>query len=239
MTSFKFAGTWVVATSLFIFFVCLVLWKVFLVTSEDQIAYAHLVQEANPINSSTKVGPYTAQQQRKGVQKDVLLMQGNERLQLRLTSQEAVMIFDHQVDETQLIEKMHGVKCWMQEELFYLLPDGREALLQDNGKLLIRHEDPQNRKGWVEASTKGVKPMQILRYLEADDAVYFYKSEQVVAENVQVSRFILPGHTLIDDLTSYKPHIKGKAKKVEFSLSGKEINFKAYQLKASFSGKGD
>lgn len=210
----------------------------FNVSQKDYNAYRELVASANPVNSEAKVPPYTAKQKRKGVQKDILFTQGNDRLQLRVNSNEAVLVLDHQGESTEILEKMQDVKCLMQEELFYKLPDGREALKHSNGRLLIRGSDGKDPSNWTNPETHGVIPMQHMRFLEAESATYYYKSDRFVANQVKVTRFTVPGHQLIQNIEGLKPTMKGLAKSVEFSLADKELNFKAYQLKATFYSLG-
>lgn len=163
--------------------------------------YAALVGEANP-GKAAKNAPYTAKQNRKGVQKDLLFTRNGKRMQMRLVSKEATMVLEHQLEGTYLMEQMRDVKCWMQEELAVV--DG--------------------------------KPQQTLRYLEADSATYSYKNDEVVANDVKVYRYILPGHELPQNLAGFKPTLKGHAEGVQFSMAGKDVQFKAQKLKASLEG---
>ena len=163
--------------------------------------YTSLMGEANP-GKAAKNTPYTAQQNRKGVQKDLLFTRNGKRLQMRLVSKEATMVLEHQVEGTYLMEQMRDVKCWMQEDLTVV--DG--------------------------------KTQQVLRYLEADSATYSYKNDQVVANDVKVFRYILPGQELPATLTNLKPTLKGHAEGVQFSMAGKDVQFKAQKLKASLEG---
>jgi hypothetical protein len=210
----------------------------FTVKDSDEQTYRKLVESANPVNSDARISPYTAQQKRRGVQKDVLFNQGNDRLQMRLISSESIMVLDHQDSGTEILEKMQDVKCFMQEEFFFVLPDGREALMQPNGKLLVRQSDSKDPSSWIEPNFPGIKPMQHVRYLEADNATYFYKSDRCLADKVKVSRYIAPGHDLLQSIDGLQPSMTGVAKKVEFSMAGKDLNFTAYQMKALFYEAG-
>lgn len=202
--------------------------------STDAAAYRELVALAAPVNSTAQLTPYSAKQHRKNVQKEILFNQNEERLQIRLNSKEAILILDREEDSTEVIEKLKDVACLMQEELFYLLPDGREALKQPNGKLLARQGSPVNASNWAELNTPGVKKMQQLRYMEADEATYYYKTDRFTASNVKISRFTAPEHRMPLLVKGLKPTMNGVAKSVEFTLSGGELNFKASNLRASF-----
>lgn len=236
--SIYFKATFAVAIMLFLAFLFACVYALFSVNSSDEKAYRKLVESANPVNSDAKISPYTARQQRRGVQKDVLFTQGNDRLQMRLTSSDSVLVLDHQDNGTEILEKMQEVKCFMQEELYYLLPDGREALKQPNGKLLIRHSDIKDPSSWIEPNYPGIQPMQHVRYMEADNATYYYKSDRCVADKVKLSRFTAPGHDLLHSVEGFKPSMTGIARKAEFSMAGKDLNFTAYQMKATFYEAG-
>lgn len=233
--SYQFTSAILVTGVLFAVVCGYMLWGLFTASAEDHAAYQALVTAANPTNLKGQPAPYVATQKRKQVQKDIIFSQGDERLQLRLISAESDIILDHQAEKTELIEKMRDVTCLMQQELYYLLPDGREALIQPNGKLLVRDGDPQDPSVWIERDQAGIKPMQQLHNIEAREAVYHYKSEMLQADNVHIARYIVPGHQIVSSVRDYKPYATAKANNVEFSIAGKEINFKATRMKATFN----
>lgn len=188
-TSLYFKATAAVVFGLLCIAVCLCLISLFTVSAKDEKAYRKLVESANPINSNIKAVPYTAQQQRKGVQKDILFSQGADRLQIQLSSSDSVLVLDRQENKMEIVEKMQNVRCVMQEELYYSPPD--------------------------------LKPMQHLRCIEADHATYHYKNDHIMAEDVTISRYSVPGHTLVTSFDGLKPEMRGKAKNVEYALKGK------------------
>lgn len=81
------------------------------------------------------------------------------------------------------------------------------------------------------------EPMQVIRYLEADEAIYRYKTDTFTAERVRISRYVVPGHELVENFEGVKPLMSGIAKKIEFSLSGEDLNFTAHGLKATLNGR--
>jgi hypothetical protein len=204
------------------------------ISPQDIQNYRDLVENVSLKKGS--VAPQSTEQKRTRIQKEIVFTQASNRLLLRLKSDEAELILQNENQKAEIIEKMHGVTCLMQEELYYLLSDGREATLQENGKLLVRSVEPKEKPSWIalESVQKELVPMQIVRYLEAKDATYYYHADRLVAENVKICRFAVPGHQLIDSIANLKPMMQGTAATVEFSLEGKELNFKAHQLKAHF-----
>jgi hypothetical protein len=202
----------------------------------ERSEYLDLLAKADPKQSHT-AAPYTATQQHHQAHKDIWFNKNGQRLQLRLRSADTELVLDHHDDKTEVLEHMRGVKCYLQEELFYLTPDGREAIPQPDGKLLLRHGDANDPQAQI-APSPLLKPMQNIRYMEADAATYYYQNDHFVAERVKVSRFAVPGHKLIESVKGLHPLMTGIAQAVEFSLAGNDLNFTAYQLKATFHSSG-
>lgn len=203
-------------------------------SSDNADAYHALVEAANPINSNFKVSPYKAHQKRRGIQKDIGWVQGSERLQIQLSSSASTLVLDNQESGLEILEKMQDVKCLMQEELYYLLPDGREAVRQPNGKVVVRNQDPDQESSQIDPAMPGILLRQRLRYLEADDATYFYNSDKFVADKVKIYRYDIPSHDIPKVIRDIKPVMSGTAESVVFSFSDRNVNFTAIKLKATF-----
>lgn len=210
------------------------------VSESDAKEYGKLMADAESSHSSAHGTPYTARQEREGIQKDLFFQKGNDRLQIRLTAEQAQLVLDHQDMHTYVVEHMQHVKCYMQEEIYYILADGREALPQPNGQLLLRSADEKDPASWLSIDTPGLKPMEVIRYIEADEAQYHYKDDRFAARSVKITRYSIPGHQLKEMNDQAKPLMKGTADRVEFSLKAKDkdLNFKAHHLKAAFFDTG-
>lgn len=182
----------------------------------DREAYVSLMAESNPTHADkSKRTAYTASQERRQVRKEMFFLSGGARLQLQLLCSASILRLHQQSGGTKLIEEMTKVKSYMQEELFYLSPTGAKS----------------------PSPVEGGSLMQMVCCCEAESAVYFYQTEICQAEDVQIARYIVPGHTLRDlQLETLVPIMKGKANSVEFSMGGGELNFKASQLKATWNG---
>jgi hypothetical protein len=208
-----------------------------LVTSlspETYAFYNDLMVSAGIKKSDIKTSPYQVKQQRTRVQKDILFAENESRLQLRLLADDSQMVLDHNDGQTAVIEQMNKVVCYMQEELYFVLPNGDEALFSKNQELRLRNQDPAKPESYVSKDTQGLKPMQIIRFMKADKGTYYYKSDLFYAESVKIERFIMNGHEFNGLSKDKKKIMDGIADSVEFSLDGKNINFKAGKLKASF-----
>lgn len=226
----------VAATSI-LFSACLVLLWIMLARfdSGDEANYQRLMQSQD---DPQEVNAYTSRQRREGVQKDIFFSKNDQRLQLRLKSAQTELALDHHDRQTEIVEQMSDVTCFIQEELFYKLKDGREAVRQKDGRLLIKHADPAIADSWLTVDNPSLKPMQVIRQIEADTAFYYYKNSQFVAENVKVSQYVASGHSIEQATKSVQPLMGGVASWVEFSPAGNGINFKAYQLKAKLYTTG-
>jgi hypothetical protein len=81
-----------------------------------------------------------------------------------------------------------------------------------------------------------IAPQQMVRSLEAAKGMYYYKTEELVAEQVKLSRYKIPGHELIKTFEKYTPFMSGMAKQIKLSLSHKDPAFKAESFQAGFKG---
>lgn len=195
--------------------------------AEDQRIYRELLGQADPNAKEAPDTPYTATQQHRHAVKDIWFTDKGQRLHICLSSADTELVLDHKDDSAEIVEHMYDVQCFMQEELYYVLPDKREVIYQPNGQLRLRRGD-----NTIPFDSTTLKPMQLIRYLRSEVASYYYKTDHFVADDVFVSHYSVPGHTLINSIEGLKPLMSGLAQSVEFSLNGNDLNFKAYQLRA-------
>lgn len=194
----------------------------------DRLAYQQLME------SNQKKGDQTiAEQKRTGVAKEIFYMQGRNRLALQMRAAHSTLQLAQVDSETEIVEQLQELKALMQEELYYLLPDGREAFLQENGRLLLRHGNPLESQDYVEMPLASTKPMQTLRYFEAERATFYYKDNHLLADQVKLFRYTVPGHAL-QPIEGLKPMMTGMAKSAEISMKEGTPLFKASHLKAAF-----
>ncbi|MCE5317432.1 MAG: hypothetical protein LLG04_08770, partial [Parachlamydia sp.] len=200
---------------------------------QDREAYRHLVEATTaPARYSTLENSTLIQQKRTGILKDIFYLQDHTRLSVHLTAANSTIELDQQKESPEIIEQLNEVTGFMQEELFYQLPDGREAFLQDNGRLLLRNGDPRKDKDWIEFPFTSLMPMQSMRYFEADHATYYYKSNHLLTQQVKVFRYVIPGHEPVSNVEGFKPVFTGVAQSAEIALA--DTQFKASELKATY-----
>jgi hypothetical protein len=234
-----FKRWYLIVWTVFITASIIVLAVMLMVQKEDYQQYAELIANSEPQEDAVK--EYTGEQKRQGVVKDIWYVEESKevRLHFRIVSAESELIFENKNGESNIIEKMNNVRCYMQERLYYLLPDGNEVVPSKVGKWYIIGKDHDDPGSWIEPSSEThLRPMQQIRYIEAEEALYYYNSDTFLAEKVRLSRYIVPGHQLIESVKIYDPLMRGVAQKVEFSLKGKDLNFKARHFKAVFYSVG-
>lgn len=210
---------------------CYLLYCVCYTKGGDQLAYLQVVEEAA---MTTPEPSRTTRQFRKGVDKDIWFFRGNTRMQLRINSTTSELVFEKEDGKSKIIEKMGDVICWMQEELYYTLPNGTEVVRHTDGTLMVRNGNPDDPSSRVREYDPDLKAMQVVRYIEAEKAVYHYHNDLLEGEKVKLARYIFPGHQLMFTLTGQTPTLTGKAESIEISLLNKELSFKAHKMTATF-----
>lgn len=219
-----------------ILFVILVLAVIVLLTIPSMLRtdkkmkriYTELVG-AGATNAAT---PFQTTQTHRKTNKEILFTARGQRLQLIIASKDSTLVVDRNSKSTDLIECMNHVDCYMQEELYYLLPDGQEVKKNQSGEWISKDSG----EPITFPKTTKLKPMQCIRYLDAEKASYCYQTDHFTAENVTISRFKTEGHRLkiTKGLEKTELLMTGFANSVEFSLGEENILFNAHQLKATF-----
>lgn len=85
-----------------------------------------------------------------------------------------------------------------------------------------------------ESLLAGSSSEQIIRVVDAENATYRYQTGQLVADDVKIARYRMPGHQLSNEFSRGFLLMKGDADFVTFSLGGKDVNLHAKTLNASF-----
>ena len=137
----------------------------------------------------------TTHQQRKNVKKEIYFVQeDNSRLHYRIYSESSLLTMQPQTE---------GKKIELNEKLEKI-----KCWMQD--KLYY--------------SSPGTGPMQQIRFLEAEEGVYCYTSQQFLAQAVALSLFRLPDHDLPKDIRA-TPFLKGVAQDVSICCLREDAQF--------------
>ena len=82
---------------------------------------------------------------------------------------------------------------------------------------------------------QNVGPMQQIRFLQAQEGLYRFTSQEFLAQSVDLSLYRLNGHELPTEMGKITPFLKGNAEDVSFAISGKNPQFKAQHFKAELN----
>jgi hypothetical protein len=194
------------------------------VEEEDLSAYQQLLERSRHGNVQLTS---SSAQGRERVVKDLWLTDGADRLHTRLSSERSELLLSYGERPT-AVERMENVTGYMQEGLFYRLPDGRRAR-KVNGELYRIEGEPATLLYPVDERWTA---MQEMRYLRAKQATYDYRTGKLLAEETSIIRFEREGHQLIETLDGVEAILSGTARTAEFTLGGKQLDFRAYHVKA-------
>jgi hypothetical protein len=223
-----------VLSLIIVLFVSWLAWTLALPSREDYEEYLQLMEKAKPAKSDVPTPQVASKQTRKQVQREFFWNTPTGRLQTLLRYDNSSFSSDKAEDRREVIENMQHLTGYMQEELYYQLKDGREVIPQDDNSWKLRNGDPYLPTAGEESSWKS---MQVIRYFAADTADYYYNSNLLIANQVDLIRFKAPGHLLVTTRQGYKPLVQGVARAIECSFAEGKPNFKAIELKASFTLK--
>lgn len=130
-----------------------------------------------------------------------------------------------QEDRSRLHYRIHG-----ESSLLTLEPVGKKIHVVEN---LNQVKCWMQDRLYLQANTN--QPMQQMRFWEADHGVYRYTTQQLLAQDVNISIFRLPGHALPYTCDPRIAFLNGIANNVSFSMTGKTPQFEANQFKATLT----
>lgn len=196
------------------------------INEADRAHYDHLLDQS--VNGTASTPDIASTQTREGVVKEMWMSTAPARLHFRLVSENSELVISEEAGQQRAVEHMEGVTGYMQEELFYQLPDGRRAHQAHGGLYRISGEPSSHLHlpgdDWI--------AMQEIRYLQAEKASFDYTIHHFAAHEVTMVRFEAEGHTLPEGFEEIAPVMSGTAKTVEFTLNGDKLDFYAHRLQA-------
>lgn len=202
--------------------------------ANDREEYLALERLSNPTEEELSTTHYAGKQKRLKVSKDIWFANGEKRLNFRINSENSRLHFTNEGGGAEVTEHMENVLCYMQERLYFLLPNGKRAILKEEGGYLIEGSDPNEESSWINPKDAGLIPMQEIRFIRAKKALYDYNDNQFLANDVYIYHYTVPGHELVEELDDFAPLMSGRADAVEFSLMGHSPHFQARHFKAIF-----
>ena len=218
----------IIIWSLFVLTLFVLLFLLLDVRSTDMKKYQDLVESSKEQDEDMLA--YSGKQQRSDVTKDIWYVNGNSdtRLHLRIRCDKSQLVFVNTDNKNAIIEYMNNINCYIQEELFYIMPNGEEAVL-NKGTYRLRSNDEV-----INVLSEDLVPMQQIRYIKAKTATHNYTNNMFFADEVELLRYIVPGHQINENLDEIVPLMQGTARSVTFSLEGNDVNFQSKHLQAVF-----
>lgn len=195
--------------ALFLFAIGGTLFITLRISPEDLETYT-LLQEESQAEEESLLS--FAHQLRTNVGKEVWRHGERGPMHLTLNADESQLFLFPQKGKVEVIEKLDGVRCLFQEELFYLLPGGKKSNIHEVGAI----------------------PMQRVRLALAKEGNYNYATHTFMGANVELASYELEGHTLPTSLEEEKPLFTGHAEYVEIHMDVDHHHLTAHGLQAHF-----
>ncbi len=165
---------------------------------------------------------------RKEVVRQGFLSQGTLRLEMQIQGEQSEIGVFSKRSNARVAENYDNAKGYVQEELYYVLADGSEVAIEEDGSL--KRRDSKNNDP---IPTDELKPMQLFRYFEAERAIYDFHSIILIAYNVVFWTYKREGHLLVRNVEGLKPLSSGSAKSLTTQYGGpkSKLQFSAENLK--------
>lgn len=208
-------------------------WKFYRIQGPDFLVYEELQKSALQFQKQEGLALMaSSEQMRKKVVKELWWGEVNP-LYLRIECSNSKLLAMKEKEKYEVMEKMKGVKCLIQEELFYLLPDGRRAHFNEEGEVVVKEE---GRELLLDPTLKTLIPMQEIRYVEAKEGYLSYSKLEFIGEEVTVYRYRLRGHTPPPFcFDQYTPLATGQGKRVVFHFKEGKVDLRLEGMKATFN----
>jgi hypothetical protein len=163
------------------------------------------------------------QQTRWGVTKEIFVADGPLYRVVNLQAARSEIHVAAKRPHMRVVEHFYDAKVYVQQELFYVTPDGTEVVYDAAGKLIARSKKPK------EIDPSKLMPKQRFRYFIAKQAMFDFHTDQLFAEDVQFWAYTADGHERLEDFSALQPDAKGTASKMTLQVGKNE--FSAENLK--------
>ncbi len=173
------------------------------------------------------------QQTRVGVSKEIFINEGPLRRILDLKAARSEISVLSKRPHMRVQETFYDVTGLVQHELYYVAPNGKEVIYNEEGILVFRDKKP------VDPGLK-LLPKQHFRYFTANEALYDFHTGQLLAEECQFWTFTADGHEKVENPLSLVPEAEGEAKRMTFFVGSQDAKnqFSAEFIKVQFTPEG-
>lgn len=200
----------------FCFIFILLLAALFPLRDKDRERYKELLATSDPTHRHEYSSLTSSHHVRERVNK-LIHYQEETPLFIQISSPHSDLYVFRRDEAMEVIEELKEVDCIMQEELYYLLADGKEGIKMEEGWMILKGQDSSNREEWLPVP-KDALPMQRVRYLHARRGCYNYNTLTFTGQEVTIQKYTLDGHTPTRSLEGKKPQMNGQAKSCSFTL---------------------
>lgn len=201
--------------------------------SDDEKAYLKLIKSSEALGDEGK-DPLKgkARQIRVQSQKQLWNLSKLPPQKVKVESLESELYFVFEDKAIRVEELMKGVLCYFQQELFFLSPQGEEYLLQKNKKFLKRGGSTAS--DWWTGDPGALSPVQRVRLLKMDEAIFVYQNNTLEASSVKVIDYLAYSHSLEGEFEPFETLMEGFADRVVLTFDQDPPKFEADRLKATF-----
>lgn len=179
----------------------------------------------NRVSGEGEEEHFLAKQERKNVTKELFYSHKGSDREARIVARDSRLVVEKEQKKSSFREEMDGVTCLYQEEVFYKTPEGKEVIIDEEGNYRFR-------KGGGIVSSNELSPMQRVRQVIADHAIYYFDEEMLEAERPFIKEYLMSGHHLPSELKGGALIMSGIASSVTVSFQREEISLEAKRLKA-------
>lgn len=226
-----FKITTAIATIILISTTILMFIRITNITKNSLQEYETLLKESTPQDSNPD---RQFQQERGKTCKDYWYKKNKERLNAKIFSEKSELTVSFKGKTTEIIEDMQAITCIIQEECYYLLPDGSEAVVDKNGTIIKKNTADGDKPLKFKKGSSLIEPIQKIRLIKSPKGSYNYNTKVFSAEDANFSIFTSTGHDINSIIFPEKPSLSGIAKTMSFYFEEKEPIFKAKHIKAQF-----
>lgn len=176
------------------------------------------------------------QQTRQGVTKQIHVADGPLRRLVDISAAHSKVRVVSKRPHMRVVETFYDVKGTVQCELFYVTANGKEVIYNEDGKLAYR--DGPLLESSVDPTTLLAK--QRFRYFTANEALYDFHTNQLLASGVKFWTYLADGHECVPQPFTMPPECVGEASRMAFYVSGSQNknNFSAEFLKVQLTPQG-
>lgn len=174
------------------------------------------------------------EQVRHVVSKQIFIAEGPHRRLFDIKADHSKITVISKKPYMHVVETFYNAKGYIQQELFYVTPEGDDVIYDGDGNLSFRNK----KSSTLDVAT--LKPRQLYRYFEAAEAMYDFQTHQLMATDVKFWTYVADGHEQVIEPHAQDPQAVGVANRLSLYVSGpnSKEQLSAEHLKVWFTPEG-